>query len=130
MNEENLKLVAYCGLYCPECYKMEISKEAILLKKSLDNSSICGTTNEPSTQFKDELNNLVALHCPKLCKDGGGNLNCLIRKCCTEKNLVGCWECNDFQTCKKLKEQFVNNINKIKELGIDGFCSSNEKERK
>jgi len=120
MTEENANLVAYCGLYCPKCYKMVVSDAAEFLKNALENTHICGSKHDPPTQFKDELNNLVLLRCPKLCK-GGGNPNCIIRKCCIEKNLAGCWDCNDFQTCKNLNEQFINNIKKIKKLGIDGF---------
>lgn len=121
MNEENTNLVAYCGLYCPKCYKMVVSEAAELLTNALENTHICGSSNEPSIQFKKNLNNLVSLHCPKLCKEGGGNPNCPIRKCCIKKNLAGCWECDDFQICNKLNEQFVNNIHQIKKLGIDGF---------
>lgn len=85
-------LIAYCGLYCTKCYKMRISEAAELLKDTLKDTHIRRTSDKPSTQFKNELNNLTALHCPKLCKDGGGNPNCQIRRCCTEKILNGCWE--------------------------------------
>ncbi len=121
MSEEKVNLVAYCGLFCPRCYKMVVSEAAKILKNALENTHICGSPNEPSIQFKEELNKLVGLRCPKLCKEGGGNPNCTIRKCCIKKNIAGCWECEDFQICDKLNNQFVDNIHKIKKLGIDGF---------
>ncbi len=116
MDKKTINLTAYCGLYCPECYKMVVSNSAKSLKDTLENTHICGSTNNPSEQFKKELDNLISLRCPRVCKDGGGNPDCAIRKCCIEKNIVGCWDCNDFQICEKLTEQFVNNIKKIKEI--------------
>lgn len=114
MAEEDTKLVAYCGLYCPKCYKMVVSDAAEFLKNALENTHICGSANSPSAQFKSELNNLISLRCPKVCKAGGGNSNCAIRKCCLKKNIAGCWDCDGFQTCKNLTEQFINNIKEIK----------------
>ena len=121
MSKENINLVAYCGLFCPKCYKVVVSEAAEFLKNALENTYICGSPNEPSIEFKEEINKLVRLRCPKLCKDGGGNPSCPIRKCCIKKNIAGCWGCDDFQICDKLNEQFVSNIHKIKKLGIDGF---------
>jgi hypothetical protein len=121
MGKESLKLIAYCGLYCPKCYKMVVSQKAKALKDALENTHICGSVNEPRKEFKEELNKLAGLRCPKLCKDGGGNPNCLIRKCCIEKNFAGCWQCHDFLECNNLKKQFVDNLKKIKEMGIEDF---------
>ncbi len=121
MTKNNSYQVAYCGLYCPKCYKMVVSNAAESLKNALENTHICGSINDPSSQFKEELNNLVLLRCPKLCKEGGGNPDCIIRKCCIKKNIPGCWDCNDFQMCKNLSKQFISNIKKITKLGIDDF---------
>jgi len=115
------KLVAYCGLYCPKCYKMVVSQAAESLKDALENTHIYGSVNDASSQFKAELNKLVSLRCLKVCKEDGGKPTCKIRKCCVGKRLNGCWECNDFERCKNLKEQFVNNIKNIRKLGISGF---------
>lgn len=124
MAQENEKLVSYCGLYCPKCYKMVVSSAAELLNDSLKNTHICGSINDPSDGFKKELEKLVSIRCPRVCKDGGGKPDCKIRKCCLRKNLVGCWECEDFEECENLKEQFITNIKKIKKLGISGFVKS------
>ena len=100
---------------------MVVSEAAKLLKNSLENTHICGSINDPSLQFKSELNNLVSLRCTRICKEGGGKSTCEIRKCCKNNNLNGCWECNGFENCTKLKEQFINNNKKIRALGINGF---------
>jgi len=130
VSQQNEKLVAYCGLYCPKCYKMVVSKAAKSLDDALKNTHICGSPNDPSPQFKKELKNLVSLRCPKVCKEGGGKSDCIIRKCCLKKGLNGCWECSDFETCKSLKEQFVSNIKKIKKLGFDEFIAEMDKNKK
>jgi len=118
-NPQNL--TAYCGLYCPKCYKMVISEAASTLKNALKSTHICGKKNLTSAPFKQTLNDLITLHCPKICKDGGGNPDCKIRKCCVVKNIIGCWECNDYETCENLTEQFVGCIKKIKKQGLDGY---------
>jgi len=128
------KLIAYCGLYCPKCYKMTISEAAINLKKELDNKQGCGKLNCLSESFKLELDELIALRCNKICKDGGGSLDCKIRKCCIEKSFDGCWECNDFESCDKLSLQFVENLKsisnnaalKLKQINVENYLAEKE----
>lgn len=114
MPEQDPNPLAYCGLDCPKCYKTVVSGAAQSLKDALENTAICGSKNDPSQPFKDELNNLISLRCPKVCKAGGGNPACQIRICCREKNIVGCWECGAFQTCAHLTPQFVVKIKEIR----------------
>lgn len=127
MDKLNKKLVAYCSLYCPKCYKMTISQAAATLKKELENPHVCGKIHFLPESFIPNLNELVALHCTKICKYGGGNPDCLIRKCCVEKKIDGCWECVDFETCSELKEQYVRNIKRIKEIGFEGYLKERSK---
>ncbi len=110
--------IAYCGLYCPKCYKNVVSEAAENLKKALENTHICGSSHEPNKEFKDTLNNLVNLHCPKVCKGGGGNPECKIRICCKSKNLNGCWECNKLEKCDILSKRFLDNLKKIQKVGV------------
>lgn len=117
----NERLVAYCGLYCPKCYKNVVSEAAENLKKTLKSTHIRGSKHEPNKEFKDILNDLISLHCPKICKDGGGNLNCKIRICCKSKNFNGCWECDKLEKCDFLTKQFLNNLKEIKRIGIHDF---------
>lgn len=121
MNKQDKKFVAYCGLYCPKCYKMTVSEAAEKLKKDLDNARICGKVKFLSKGFAKDLDDLSALYCPKFCKAGGGNKNCLIKKCCQQKRINGCWECVDFKSCDRLKEQYIGNIKKIKKFGLNGY---------
>ena len=61
-----------------------------------------------------ELDGLIGLCCIEFCRQGGGKALCEIRDCCLERGFKGRWECSDFEKCKNLKEQFVENIRKIR----------------
>lgn len=121
MNKTDKKLMAYCSIYCPKCYKMTISDAATNLKRELENPHICGKMPDLPESFTEKLNEMIALRCPKICKDGGDNPDCEIRKCCIQNKKDGCWKCNDFESCSKLKEQYLRNIKKIKEIGFDNY---------
>ena len=115
MNEssDKLHLIAYCGLYCPKCHKMKkvaLAKEQL---KKLGNKDLI---------LKDKLDEIINSQCTKFCREGGGkSATCLIKLCCVEHQINGCWECEDFNICKKLKPQFIENNKKLKELGINNF---------
>lgn len=122
---QTTKQVAYCGLYCPKCYKNVVSEAAAKLKFAMENTHICNKPNAVPPSFKKTLDKLVGLRCPVVCKNGGGNPNCKIKKCCKEKNINGCWECGEYRKCDKLHERFVKNIEKIKKLGMIRFIKLN-----
>lgn len=62
------KLVAYCSLYCPKCYKMTISEAAAKLKKELENPHVCGKIHFLQKSFLTNLDQIIALRCTKICK--------------------------------------------------------------
>jgi hypothetical protein len=98
---------------------MTVSEAAKSLEKALKNPNICGKKLLLSESFLTKLDELIALSCTKICKDGGGSPECSIKKCCIKKEINGCWECSGFTSCDKLKDQYIGNIKKIKELGIE-----------
>lgn len=55
--------------------------------------------------FVEVLKTLEGLTCEG-CRGRGGPQFCEIRKCCNEKEIRGCWECNEFEKCEKLN--FLN----------------------
>ena len=140
---ENKKdLIAYCGLYCADCfnYKGEIADLARDLRKKLRESKFDHASKGLSKYFKDfndydtcyrVLGSMVRLRCKKACLNGGGNPNCKIRKCCQKKEIRGCWECEDFNTCKKFdilkpihKDANLKNLKRIKKNGETKFIAS------
>ena len=73
---------------------------------------------------------LVRLKCKSACRNGGGNPFCAIRKCCIKKGYDGCWQCADFETCKKLDVMetphagaCVKNLKRLKKSGVEAFIT-------
>ena len=136
---EDKDLIAYCGLYCGECinHKGEIADLARDLRKKLREAKFDLVSLGLSKYFKEfnkyqecyeVLGAMVRLRCKNACKNGGGPPFCKIRKCCQKKGYEGCWECEEFETCKKLEflkpihgDAHIKNLRKIKKQGIDKF---------
>ena len=135
--DKKTDLVAYCGLYCGGCfgYKGEIADMARDLRKELRKERFdIIARGIPFKEFAnyrecyEVLGALVRLRCNSACRGGGGNPFCKIRKCCQKKDIKGCWECDDMETCDKLDSLKVNhgdanpkNLRKLKKKGVEGF---------
>ena len=138
---KNKKSVAYCGLCCENCLmrKGEIADLARDLRKKIRQAKFNRVSKGLSKFFKDfknyetcykVLGAMVRLRCRKICKDGGGPPFCKIRKCCQEKGFEGCWQCEEFEICKKLdflkpvhEDAHIKNLKQIKKLGIEECLS-------
>jgi hypothetical protein len=138
-------LIAYCGLYCGQChgYTGTIPDLARDLRKELrqmhyDEFAGFISTYSFGKDFKgyDEcykvLGAMVKFRCRKGCRAGGGSPFCKIRKCAQKKQLEGCWECPDFETCKELiflervhGDAHIRNLRAIKKKGTKDFIDSN-----
>ena len=122
-NFDKLRLISYCGLYCPKCYKMKISSSAKNLLDELLSAQDHGATflqNDPS--IKNALDKLIDLECTSFCREEGDKSpTCPIKDCCHEYGVIGCWECPELNSCKKLSKQFLGNNCKLRELGIEKY---------
>ena len=134
---EEIDLVAYCGLYCGDCfsYTGKVADLARDLRKELRQTkfdeAVKGIPFKEFQHYKEcyeVLGAMVRLRCKSACRGGGGNPFCKIRKCCQKKEVEGCWECNEVETCGKLDSLKVNhgdahikNLRIIKKRGIDEF---------
>jgi hypothetical protein len=135
-------LIAYCGLYCGDCffYKGEVADLARDLRKELRRLKL-NQTYEEFSKFAKEFKNfpycyevlgaMVKMRCKKACRGGGGFPFCKIRKCAKKRGFEGCWQCDEFETCKKLdflkpthKDAHIKNLRIIKKQGIDKFIES------
>ena len=139
-DDENL--IAYCGLYCNDChgYNGRIPDLARDLRKELRESKYDKFAGFISTySFGKDYKNydecykvlgaMVKFRCRKGCKNGGGPPFCNIRKCAQKKELDGCWECSDFESCKKIDflkpvhgDAHIKNLRKIKKNGKKEFA--------
>lgn len=141
MVEENKNLLAYCGLYCGDCfaYKGKIADLARDLRKELRDVKFDKTAESLASlsffevfknykQSYDVLGAMVKFRCKRACKGEGGPPFCKIRKCCQKKGIEGCWECDEFETCSKLDflkanhgDAHIKNLRRIKRAGLDDF---------
>lgn len=139
MAEEDKNLIAYCGLYCGDCinYKGELADLARDLRKKLREAKFDRVSKGLSKYFKEFVNYetcyevlgaMVRLRCNRACLNGGGNPSCKIRKCCQKKEIRGCWECSEFESCKKFEflesihaDANLKNLKRIKKKGQDKF---------
>lgn len=134
---EDKDLIAYCGLYCGDCFGHEgrIADLARDLRKELRQAKFEKFAEAvPFKEFKhykecyEVLGAMVKFRCKRTCKGGGGPPFCKVRKCCQKNGFEGCWECDDFETCTKgdfLKpvhgEATTKNLRKLKKQGITKF---------
>lgn len=144
MYEEDKNLIAYCGLYCGNCinYKGEIADLARDLRKKLREAKFTRIAQGLSKFFKEfeyyeqsykTLGAMVRLRCKEGCLNGGGPPFCKIRTCCQKKNLHGCWECEEFESCTKLallkaihEDAHIKNLRNIKSKGINKFLEGDK----
>lgn len=134
-------LVAYCGLCCLDChaYTQKIPSLARDLRKELrrvhyekfaDTLSCIPFARgfENYRQCYEILGLMMKFRCNKGCRGGGGPPFCQIRKCCQEKSLAGCWECDANYGCQTLDflsathgNAHRKNLAVLKKKGIKGF---------
>ena len=63
------------------------------------------------------------------CRNGGGNKNCYQKKCCVEKGLDGCWQCEEFpcdngffaDSNKMWRGLCVGSAQCIQDYGLEGY---------
>ena len=138
---EDTNLIAYCGLCCADCHghSGKIPDLARDLRKELrqihyDKFASFISTYSFGKDFKnyDEcykvLGAMVKFRCKKGCRAGGGSPFCKIRICAQKKEIEGCWECNEFGSCKELDflipvhgDAHIKNLRKIKKIGKEDF---------
>lgn len=138
---EGRPIIAYCGLYCNECfsYTGKIADLARDLRKELRQERFDKTAESLSSipffkVFKgypgcyEVLGAMVKLRCRKGCRNGGGDPFCAIRRCCIKKGFEGCWECDEFEDCKKMDflkvnhgDAHIKNLRKIRKKGKEEF---------
>ncbi|MFH0906405.1 MAG: DUF3795 domain-containing protein [archaeon] len=120
----SLDSIAYCGIYCKKCYKNKMFKVAKKLKKEIESAVNKGFKKEEylsDENFDSSLDNLIKLECNNYCRLGGGKKDCIIKNCCKQKNINGCFECAEVNTCNNLKEQFRKNSIKLKKYDVEKY---------
>ena len=134
--------VAYCGMYCEDCWlrKENLSeaagellnkvktREFRQLAKGLPEMVPMLNGLSHYNQFIEFLESVCFVECREYCRSGGGIPNCEIRKCCMEKSKTGCWECGEYKVCAILSwlepahpGACARNLDAIKNFGIENY---------
>jgi hypothetical protein len=131
-------LMGYCGLYCGDCvnHKGEVADLARDLRKKLQEEHFDRVAAGLAGYFKDFndygkfdniLGALVELRCKEGCRNSRGPY-CPAGKCSIKKGYKGCWECGEFDGCKKLQflepihgDSHLKNLRAIREKGVQEF---------
>jgi hypothetical protein len=101
-NEDSLRLVTYCGLYCGLCaQRSRIPRQAMQLQQTLheegfdDFYQYVPEMKETFPPFWQFLQNLAKFDCT--CRTGkGGPPDCKIRNCAKQKNIIVCPQCKEY----------------------------------
>ena len=141
MTEEDTNLITYCGLYCGDChsFKGRIPDLARDLRRELRTSKYDKFAEviskepfgRPLRNYKEcyeVLGAMVKLRCRRTCRERKRATSCGIWKCCREQTYQGCWECDQFMDCEKLKvleplhkDSVIKNLRKIRRSGVDSW---------
>ena len=151
MNDDILEKVSYCGIYCGRCSLLcdNIADQAVVLAKKLKEIQIdkwgpgLAAVNPAEMAAFEHVDKCLAvlaawdhMRCHDVCRKGGGSTHCAIRDCCLERNLTGCFACDEYRECQTLGAlKTVNgslnlhNIEQIREKGVAAFGDEMETER-
>ncbi len=136
---DDVRYVAYCGLYCRLCGIMSRTPEraeALWETMSSDGWEFYGEYVMPGfTGFWEVLKKIAGYDavCPG-CRGGCGNPDCFIRKCATERGVRICPECPDYPCghIEALARRYPNlkgDGGRLKEVGPKRWVEEQEKRR-
>jgi len=105
---ENAKnQIGYCGLWCGSCVVgngtlKELTKKYEHVVKGYGVNE-WGAKDFDSKEFMKGLASIQTLPICQGCLKGGGNDECKIRPCASNKKISDCNECNELTKCKNLE---------------------------
>ncbi len=138
---DDLALVAYCGLYCGDCFwhTGRIARLAAELSKEIRSSGYdeyaryvsrfpTGSGLKEFGRFQEVLAVMQVPICTKACRDGGCDPKCGFRLCCIKRGYDGCWQCERFEKCPGLAglkqihgDGYLKNLRALKRRGPAAF---------
>ncbi len=113
MEAKILEKTGYCGIYCGDCipsqselfclartFKSELAKNHLEQYAQIKEQKL--EVFREYNQFLNVLNAIINLECNGSCRKDGCNSTCEVRSCATKRAVIGCWDCEDRETCEKL----------------------------
>jgi hypothetical protein len=150
---EEIELIGYCGLYCGDCIRYrsrasDLARELLCELRDTEFGKYAAIknsfANQPDTakKFKhygkccEVLEAIVALQCNSPCRIGGGCVPppCEVLACCREKGFDGCWQCAEFEKCRRFEsfraihgDSPRQNLMAIRKFGLDKWVEHRHK---
>lgn len=142
MNNEEVELTAYCGLYCGDClrYRSKVTGlaqdllselQAVRFDRYAEVKSAAVKELKRYEECRRVLEAIIRLGCNTPCRSGGdGCLEpCEIKICVQARKFEGCWECDEFEGCNKFEflkllhgDTAKGNLRKIKKHGLNKWA--------
>jgi hypothetical protein len=131
---------ACCGLYCGDCIpsnrplfdaaeRLQEELEKCQFDKYAEHKSRGDRAFGRFGTFREVLNAVLTLQCPKPCFHGGGRPDCPIRTCVRARGMEGCWQCTAFETCSLLEpmsachgDTVKHNLRMIRQFGVEDWA--------
>jgi len=133
---DELRYVAYCGLYCKLCSNVaRIPKYARALRETLRKGSwehFGEHEVRGFNQFWTVLEKLCRLDETILgCKEGCGPPGCKIKECAEKQGVLTCAFCSDFpcELVEELNRKYpivIENLRRQKEIGVERWVEEQE----
>jgi len=135
-NQDSLRLVTYCGLYCGLCaQRSRIPQQARRLQQTLheegfdDFYQYVPEMKEAFPPFWQFLQNLATLDCT--CRTGGGPPDCKIRNCAKQKSIEVCTQCKEYPCTliQALAEHYptlIQDGKRLQKIGLEKWVKEQE----
>ncbi len=137
-DQDLLRLVAYCGLYCGLCaQRRRIPQQALRLQKTLHEEGFddfyqsVPEMKEAFPQFWNFLQSLAKFDCA--CRTSkGGPPDCKIRGCAERKNIIVCPKCKEYpcQQIQALADRYptlIQDGKRLQKIGIEKWVIEQER---
>lgn len=138
----DLALIAYCGLYCGDCFwhTGEVNRLARELSRAIRSSGFdryasyvrrfpSGRKYRDFSRFEKVLAAIQISGCTRNCRDGGCDPKCRLRRCNISRGFDGCWHCERFEKCPDLAalkpihgDGYLKNLRKLRRRGPAAFA--------
>ena len=140
-------MTGYCGLYCGDCIRFQCraSDLAADLLTEIDTPHFreyaqVKRVHAPEFDRMESiiaaLKAITAIKCETPCGAGGNGCggSCKIIDCARERDLKGCWECDDIDKCPNLEflqtfhgQGIIINLRQIKKYGPENWTEHRAK---
>ena len=138
--ETDRTYTSYCGLCCRDCipsnsqlFALVGNLEGKLAELHFEEYAALKARGDAAfgdyQNFLRVLQAIRGLECVAPCRTSGGKTSCAVRDCVLARELLGCWECQQYKTCelldplKRFHPNLEYHLDLIRQEGIDAWSA-------